>query len=86
MKAAKLEDVTSGRVPGQTAILYRLDPPCCNIEYVVVSAVCNSLVHETMIFAANEDGEVTDWSDLACVRDSTDHARCLKELGYSIAE
>lgn len=38
-----------------------------SLEYVVVST--SYKLRETMIFPANENGEITHWGDLACVRE-----------------
>lgn len=72
---------------------YRLEPPLVverwdgellQMQYIVVSAanVFDMGVMETMAFAADEDGEVTDWTELACIRGEDDNDGALRELGY----
>jgi hypothetical protein len=41
---------------------------------------------ETMVFAANKEGKVVDWHDLACRRemDKLDHKFVLLDMGYRL--
>ena len=78
---------------------YRLDPPRkvtrwdaetdedVTREYslVVVSAVNHSYAHETLVFPSDENGQIADWSEIYGIRDTTDHAEVLGEMGYEIA-
>lgn len=71
------------------AALYELDPPTKESRFVVVSAVDlipipNYRTCETYVFAANENGEVLSWSELAAALDVKDHAAALKDLGYEL--
>jgi hypothetical protein len=66
------------------ARLYRLDPPFAGHRYVIASAVTEFVV-ETLVFPADESGEVTDWGDIAGVRGETDHAAALADLGYEVS-
>jgi hypothetical protein len=82
--------------------LYRMSPPMLNErfdhetgeyietrdEYVVASAVTVFWSGpETYLFSADEDGEVTDWVELAgSFRGALDHAKALAGAGYVIAE
>lgn len=78
---------------------YRLDPPVAitrwdyrtdtdiTTEYslVVVSAVNNAYAHETMVFPSDEDGQISDFSELWLNQGSTDHVETLAFKGYEIA-
>lgn len=78
------------------AALYRLSPPYSAIEYgiegvefVIVSAVVNGYINETMVFPASESGEVRSWSEITCVNEITcanwqSHADALDQIGYDI--
>ena len=49
--------------------------------FIVVSAVCSTFAHETYIFPADQDGNVTDWLELpGSLRGAMDHDRALQ--GY----
>lgn len=55
-------------------------------EYLVVSSL-EDITVETLIFAAEADGDITDWTDLdGSVRGETTHARVLSSLGYNLEE
>lgn len=89
MSNATLVSEREGIVPSSGAHsvkkLYRLDPPIDDHEYVVVSSVSEAFdtgKPETMVFAADKDGEIVDWADLAVARNSEDHAEALSLLGY----
>lgn len=78
------------------ARLYRLDPPHHDgTAYVVVSAVDLPTVpgfgypssyrtSETMAFAADADGFLTDGFADVAMTPGKDHAECLAELGYTV--
>lgn len=59
---------------------------CCvfkkgeNFFYADRSWVSYLACFETMIFPANEDGEVTDWGDLYCDRSGKSLDRCVEEF------
>lgn len=40
-------------------------------SYVVASHVANGLINETMFFASTPTGGVLEWSELACLRNTT---------------
>lgn len=79
---------------------YRLDPPRSvtrwdyetdedvTREYslVVVSAVDHFYAHETLVFPSDRDGQISDWSEIYGIRDTTDHAEVLGAMGYEIAD
>lgn len=52
----------------QTQQLYRLSSPVDGIEFFVVSKKIFHSQWETMIFQADESGQVTDWSEQWNVR------------------
>ena len=69
------------------ARLYRLDPPHDGEDLVIVSGIDNGHRHETYIFPANEQGQVTDWLELeGSFQGSIDHDKALRGLGYEISE
>lgn len=47
-------------------------------KYFVTSYVCG-VAHETMMFASDENGKVTKWSDLGCVRGQEAHEELVNE-------
>lgn len=51
---------------------------------VVVSAVRNEYVHETLVFRAYPDGTVADYSEMWGLRDTLDHAEVLALADYVI--
>ncbi|GGH93961.1 hypothetical protein ACFFGR_09525 [Arthrobacter liuii] len=79
------------------ATLYRMDPPLCDNEYVVVSAVDIAARFpgfglrlwestETYIFPADEDGEIADWGELpGSTKGTLDHTEALRSAGYEVA-
>jgi hypothetical protein len=74
------------------ARLYRVDPPMkCwdkpSTEYVIVSATIVAYSGpETYIFAADETGTVTDWSELSgSQRGPLDHVAVLRDAGYEVS-
>lgn len=77
-----------------TKVLYRLDPPYLPVygdavEYVVASSVDYAFdtgSPETLVFAADENGEVSDWTDLAVVHGEEDHEQAISNLGYEVAQ
>ena len=81
--------------------LYELDPPLEEFsflseereshQYVIVSAANHGegilRVHETYIFPADKDGEITDWGELpGSIKGTTDHEEALQEAGYEVVE
>lgn len=65
--------------------LWKLDPPFNGNEFVITSAVITSSEPETLIFAADKSGKVTDWFELSgSIRGSLDHLTCISNLGYAI--
>lgn len=78
------------------AALYQTTPPLDGNEHVVVSAVDTALRFEqygtprsmqieTYIFAANEDGSVTEYGELSgSMKGTLDHAEALLEAGYEV--
>ena len=72
------------------ARLYRLSEPLEDSSYVIVSAVpfaFDTGMAETYLFSANEEGDVTSWSDLdGSFQGAMDHARALANAGYEIVE
>lgn len=78
------------------AALYRFDPPLQDTdwegkpdgdphEFVVVSAVCG-WAHETYLFPADADGNITNWGELdGSTKNTTSHAEAIQNAGYAIA-
>jgi hypothetical protein len=70
--------------------LYRLSPPLNDEggnpqEYVVVSAVGNSMIHETYIFPANPRGDIISFLEMkGSDRDTTNHEQVLNNAGYEV--
>lgn len=78
---------------------YRLDPPrevtrwdfetdediTTEHSLVVVSAVDNYYAHETLVFPSDENGQISDFTEIFGIRDTTDHAEVLGIMGYEIA-
>lgn len=58
------------------AALYRLDDG----TYVAVSAIDTYSGPETLVFPADEDGDVTDWGEIGGGRGYFDHERALATL------
>jgi hypothetical protein len=73
------------------ARLYRMDPPFLGNDYVVVSALPASSFGsrqspETFIFASDANGLITDYVQLTgSFIGDMDHAKALKNAGYTIA-
>lgn len=90
--ATQVKDVSADFVG--SAILWKLDPPYDNdgapVEFVISSALesTSSLLGsghpETLIFAADEDGAVIDWADLASIWE-TSHSAVLAQFGYAVS-
>jgi hypothetical protein len=49
-------------------------------EYYVTSYANSQWAHETMMFRADEDGEITSFSELACIRGGRHHEECVKQF------
>lgn len=73
---------------GATRWLWRMDPPLDGHEFVISSAVVAMFTGaETYIFAASEDGEVTDWLELpGSFQGGLDHDTAIMRAGYEIVE
>lgn len=67
--------------------VYKLEPPFQGHSLVVVSEASSVEfgLNETMVFAANVDGTVSDWTDLY-VFDGTSQEKCLAEMGYKVSK
>jgi hypothetical protein len=80
--AAHVRDLAGSR--GHAA-LYRLSRPVWSnaglTEYVVVSAINDELLHETLIFGSTADA-VVDWSEIDGLRGTTDHVRAINSAGW----
>jgi hypothetical protein len=70
--------------------LYRLNPVMLGWdgdahEYVVVSAVQTILGPETYVFAADESGVITKWTELdGSYRGGLSHEEALRNAGYEV--
>jgi hypothetical protein len=53
---------------------------CVGGKYVLVSTIDNSLGRETMVFAADMAGDVTDWIELYCTEYNLDHASVIDQM------
>jgi hypothetical protein len=53
-----------------------------SVDYIVVSSVSNEIAYETMVFAADEIGQIIDYSDIACVHEC--HYEHTKEFVNSL--
>ena len=88
-KTATLIRTLKSRTTSVSAVtqrLYRLNPPLENKRFVVVSAA-NVLFSgpETYIFAANQKGTITNWSEMTgSFRGALDHERALRNAGYEV--
>lgn len=85
--AKKIKDLDGFR--GEAA-LYEVSPPLRDYmgekeyKFIVVSAVDSIYATETYIFGSNEEGVVTDWTELpGSQKDLLDHEIVLKEAGYT---
>lgn len=87
--ATKTATLVKSGLPSFTgdARLYRLSEPLDGNEYVVVSAtVAMFSGPETYIFAADETGKVTGWSELSgSFRGDLDHQAALQGAGYEVS-
>lgn len=85
MKAKLIENIGSNGGPGYWR-LYRCDQGGALPEYVIVSAAVVPISGpETYIFAANKNGQVTDWIELpGSFRGALDHERALRNAGYEV--
>lgn len=83
------------------ATLYKLSEQLAGNTHVIVSAIDissrymrhpddttpHSMLIETYIFGATEDGEVADWGELpGSLKGTLDHADALREAGYEVQE
>lgn len=67
------------------ARLYRLDEPLNNNEFVIVSGISNEFGIETFIFGADEEGEISDFTELeGSFKGDIDHERALENAGYDV--
>ena len=64
--------------------LYRMEPPLDGHDLVLASGIRTRLAHECFLFASDESGEITDWTELSGVRETTDHAEAMADIGYEI--
>lgn len=64
------------------ASLYELEPPLYGERYVVVSRSRKWAV-ETMVFAADNHGNVTDWGGMGVVKEHS-HLHALESIGYEL--
>jgi hypothetical protein len=90
MKTATLVKDNLSWAKGHAA-LYRLSEPMTSFkgvqtDFVVVSSVCAMFSGpETFIFAADENGEVTDWGEMdGSTRGMYGHAEALEDAGYTV--
>jgi hypothetical protein len=89
MNTAKLVERKPADFRGNAAV-YQLSPPVDDgeggkTEFVVVSGVRDTWVHEVMVFPCNNAaGEGCTFLDLACIRKSLSHEAALDHLGYKI--
>ena len=86
--------------PGQTVILWVLDPPQGDVEYVITSAVDLTDVRiavmdsmmgtdmaqkETYIFHADSDGKVLDWGEMkGSTKHIKDHEQVIRNAGWTV--
>ncbi len=75
MKAYFVRDLTGFN--GQ-ARLYRTEAN----GYLAVSSVAGSWANETMVFPADEDGNVTDWLDIGVAYPNGNFGGALADAGY----
>lgn len=77
---------------GRCAWIYRISkairayPPLEGNKYVIVSATIALFSgHETLIFAADKNGAIKNWTDLpGSFRGGLDHEQALKNAGYKL--
>ena len=67
---------------------YRLDPPLAGHTNVVASYSIDPLIEpETLIFAADENGTITEWCEIGGGRgNGHDAVAALREEGYEVAK
>ena len=54
-------------------------------KFLITSKVKNEYVHETYIFSAGANGEITDWSELnGSSRGEVSHQEVLERAGYEV--
>jgi hypothetical protein len=82
-KATYLPEFDSTSATDAYQRFYRLDPPLQGHEYVCVSAVM-VLDPETLIFPADEQGNITSFLDLDGSFKGLDHERALRNAGYEV--
>lgn len=94
----KAHAISTERTEGRVATHYRLSEPATASTWssaqndyvdiptydVVVSAVRNAYVHETLVFRAYPDGTIADFSEMWGFRDTLDHAEVLALADYAI--
>lgn len=66
------------------ASLYKLEPPLDGHRYVVASQDRLGIA-ETMVFAADNHGNVTDWGGMGVVKEYS-HLHALESIGYKLQE
>lgn len=82
-----MKAVAIKRIPDMRgdAILFELDPPYYSNKYVVSSAIDNGFGVETYLFAADEEGNITNWLELpGSVRLIYNPYHPLIELDYEV--
>lgn len=83
MKAAAIKRMLDMR---GDALLFELDPPYYSNKYVVSSAIENEFAMETYLFAADEEGNITNWLELpGSVRYVYDPYLPFVEAGYDVS-
>jgi hypothetical protein len=67
--------------------VYQLTPPYKGHSLVVVSEASSVQfgINETMVFAANADYSVSNWTDLYVI-DGTSQEKCLAAMGYKVSK
>lgn len=86
--------------PGQTVILWVLDPPQGDVEYVITSAVdlfdptvmmmdsmmgADMAQKETYIFHTDSDGKVLNWTEMAgSTKHIKDHEQVIRNAGWTV--
>lgn len=65
--------------------LYRCEPPISGNAFVVSSRAAMQGGHEVYLFAANSEGKIVDWTELAGSQKLChDLEKPLRDLGYEI--
>lgn len=86
--------------PGQTKVLWVLDPPQGEVEYVITSAVnltdptvammdnimgADMAQQETYIFHADRDGKVLNWTEMdGSTKHIKDHEQVIRNAGWTV--